>query len=203
MSSSDLPADLQDQIQRLVEQEVDARLGKFSDALVALQKKMDSGVGGGQEDRATLVVFSGEMDTLFAACTIASGAAAMGMEVSLFFTFWGLNAIRVKKSFQGKSLVEKLMACMMPGGPASVPTSRMNMAGAGPMFLKYRMGKKNVEDLPSMVALVRELGIRIVACETSMKVMGVNREELIEGIEFGGVATYLEDASKSRITLFV
>ena len=96
-----------------------------------------------------------------------------------------------------------MVALMMPSGPATVPTSRMNMAGMGPIFFKHLMKQRNVESLPDMVALVQELGVRMVACETSMGVMGLTRDELLEGIDYGGVATYLGDAARSKITLFV
>ncbi|MCH1495503.1 MAG: DsrE/DsrF/DrsH-like family protein [Rubripirellula sp.] len=204
MELSQLPDELRAEIKRIIDDEVEKKTRGFSDALDQLRLQVEkSGCAGEQEDRATLVVFSGEMDTLFAACTIASGAAAMGMEVSMFFTFWGLNAIRVGRSFKGKTITEIMVACMMPGGPKSVPTSRMNMAGMGPRFFKYLMKKRNVEELPNLVELIQDLGVRMVACETSMMVMGVKREELIEGIDYGGVATYLEDAAKSKITLFI
>jgi peroxiredoxin family protein len=203
MDLKELPTEWRDEIQKLIATEVDSRMSEFSKTLESIQGKLGSLSSEVQEDRATLVVFSGEMDTLFAACTIASGAAAMGMEVSMFFTFWGLNAIRVGKSLKGKSIGEKMVACMLPGGPASVPTSRMNMAGMGPMFFKYLMKQRNVESLPNLVELIQEMGVRMVACETSMTVMGVKRDELVAGVEFGGVATYLEDAAKSKITLFV
>ncbi len=203
MDLTEMPAEWRDEIQKLIASEVDSRMGEFSKALESMQSKLSSVSDEAKEDRATLVVFSGEMDTLFAACTIASGAAAMGMEVSMYFTFWGLNAIRTGKSFKDKTLGEKMVACMLPGGPASVPTSRMNMAGLGPMFFKHLMKQRNVESLPNLVELIQELGVRIIACETSMTVMGVKRDELVAGVEFGGVATYLEDAAKSKITLFV
>ena len=155
------------------------------------------------EDRTTIVAFSGDMDRLFAALTIASGAAAMGMEASMFFTFWGLSALKVRTTYSGKSMGQKMAAMMLPGGPASVPTSRMNMAGAGPVFFKMLMKQKNVQSLPEMMEMVQELGVRLVACEMSMGVMGVSREELIPGIDYGGVATYLGDAARSKVTLFI
>lgn len=203
MDLTEMPSEWRDEIQKLIASEVDSRMGEFSKALESMQSKLSSVSDEAKEDRATLVVFSGEMDTLFAACTIASGAAAMGMEVSMYFTFWGLNAIRTGKSFKDKTLGEKMVLCMLPGGPASVPTSRMNMAGLGPMFFKHLMKQRNVESLPNLVELIQELGVRMIACETSMTVMGVKRDELVAGVEFGGVATYLEDAAKSKITLFV
>jgi peroxiredoxin family protein len=155
------------------------------------------------EDRATLVVFSGEMDTLQSACNIAAGAVAMGMEVSLFFTFWGLTALRRSTTYSGKSVGQRMAAFMLPSGPASVPTSRMNMAGMGPLFFKHLMQQKNVLSLPEMITLLRQLGVRLVACEMSMGVMGITREELLPDIDYGGVATYLGDASRSKITLFI
>ncbi len=98
MDLTEMPAEWRDEIQKLIASEVDSRMGEFSKALESMQSKLSSVSDEAKEDRATLVVFSGEMDTLFAACTIASGAAAMGMEVSMYFTFWGLNAIRTGKS---------------------------------------------------------------------------------------------------------
>ena len=95
------------------------------------------------------------------------------------------------------------VAAMLPAGPASVPTSRMNMAGIGPIFFKHLMQQRNVQSLPEMVKLIQELGVRIVACEMSLGVMGITREELLPGIDYGGVATYLADAAKSKITLFI
>ncbi|MEC7678315.1 MAG: DsrE/DsrF/DrsH-like family protein [Planctomycetota bacterium] len=204
MNMDDLPDELRNEIKKLIDSEVRRQTAGLNNALEELKLQIKkSGQAESQEDRATLVAFSGELDTLFAACTIACGAAAMGMEVSMYFTFWGLNAIRTGRSFQDKSLGEKMVACMMPNGPASVPTSRMNMAGMGPLFFKHLMKKRNVEDLPSLIEVLQDLGVRMIACETSMTVMGVKREELIEGVDFGGVATYLEDAAKSKITLFI
>lgn len=190
-------------IQQTVDKRVAERLGEIQSALSQLQGAVARSAAHTPEDRATLVVFSGEMDTLFAACTIAAGAASMGMEVSLFFTFWGLTALRRSTTYAGKSVGQMMAAFMLPSGPASVPTSRMNMAGMGPVFFKHLMQQKNVQSLPEMIALLRELGVRLVACEMSMGVMGVTREELLPDIDYGGVATYLGDASRSKITLFI
>ena len=196
-------SDLEALVDRMVTERVNERLRGVEETLADLRGKVQNGGGNVPEDRATLVVFSGEMDTLFAACTIASGAAAMGMEVSMFFTFWGLNALRVKKTFAGETVGAKMVAAMLPSGPASVPTSRMNMAGIGPIFFKHLMQQRNVQSLPEMVKLVQELGVRLVACEMSLGVMGITRDELLPGIDYGGVATYLADAAKSKITLFI
>jgi len=190
-------------VNQLVDQKVNARLADVEASLKSIQGTVGTLSENCPEDRATLVVFSGEMDTLFAAFTIAVGAASMGMEVSMFFTFWGLTALRKDKTFSGKAVGEKMVAMMLPNGPHAVPTSRMNMAGMGPLFFKYLMAQRNIESLPNMIALAQELGIKMVACEMSMGVMGVTRAELLDDIDYGGVATYLGDAAKSKITLFV
>jgi len=190
-------------VERCVREQVDKRLTGVEEELRALRGMVTRGGGNVPEDRTTIVVFSGEMDPLFGAFTIALGSVAMGMEVSMFFTFWGLNALRVGKKYSGKSMGEKMVAAMMPQGPASVPTSRMNMGGAGPVFFKHLMKQRNIATLPSMISMAQEMGVRLVACETSMGVMGVTRDELLPGVDYGGVATYLEDAAKSKVTLFI
>jgi len=190
-------------IQQTVDKRVAERLGEIQSTLAQLQGMVARSSAHVPEDRATLVVFSGEMDTLQAACNIAAGAVAMGMEVSLFFTFWGLTALRRSTTYSGKSVGQRMAALMLPSGPASVPTSRMNMAGMGPLFFKHLMQQKNVLSLPEMITLLRQLGVRLVACEMSMGVMGITREELLPDIDYGGVATYLGDASRSKITLFI
>jgi peroxiredoxin family protein len=154
-------------------------------------------------NRATVVAFSGDMDKLVAAFIIVTGAATMGMEASMYFTFWGLSAIKKRTTFKNRKITEKLMSLMLPSGPASIGTSRMNMLGLGPVFFRHVMKKKNVQTLPDLIALARETGVRMVACQMSMEVMGITREELIDGVEYGGVATYLADARDSRITLFI
>ena len=190
-------------IQQTVDKRVAERLGEIQSTLAQLQGMVARSAAHVPEDRATLVVFSGEMDTLQAACNIAAGAVAMGMEVSLFFTFWGLTALRRSTTYSGKSVGQRMAALMLPSGPASVPTSRMNMAGMGPLFFKHLMQQKNVLSLPEMITLLRQLDVRLVACEMSMGVMGITREELLPDIDYGGVATYLGDASRSKITLFI
>ncbi|MDY6835149.1 MAG: DsrE/DsrF/DrsH-like family protein [Chloroflexota bacterium] len=154
-------------------------------------------------NRATIVVFSGDMDKLMSAFIIATGAATMDMEVSMYFTFWGLVALKKTTIFRGKPMMEKMMAFMLPSGPRKVGTSKMNMLGIGPAFFKKAMNKNNVEKLPELIDVAREVGVRMVACQMSMGVMGIKREELIDGLEFGGVGAYMGDASDSKITLFI
>jgi peroxiredoxin family protein len=179
------------------------RLAPYLDRLQAASSQDACSPAQATSNRATIVVFSGDMDKLFAAFTIAVGAAASGMQVSMFFSFWGLNALRRKRRFKGKGLCQRLMAVMMPSAPARLGTSRMNMLGAGPAFFRYVMKKRNVQTLPELITLASDAGVRLVACHTSMDVMGVTKEELRDGVEVGGVTTYLADARDSRITLFV
>lgn len=196
-------AELTALVDQLVEEKVQARLTDVDASLKALRGTVATLSANCPEDRTSIVVFSGEFDTLFAAFTIAVGSASMGMDVSMYFTFWGLTALRKDKAFAGKTVPEKMVAMMLPDGPQSVPTSRMNMAGMGPQFFKYLMQQRNIQSLPNMIALAQELGVKMVACEMSMGVMGVTRAELLDNIEYGGVAAYLGDASKSKVTLFI
>jgi peroxiredoxin family protein len=182
-----------------VAEKFDALAARIEQAAVQSSPASEPPLG----NRATVVAFSGDMDKLMAAFIIATGAAAMGMEASMYFTFWGLSAIRKRTSLKNKKITEKLMSLMLPSGPASVGTSKMNMLGMGPVFFRHVMRKKNVQTLPDLVALAQEAGVRMVACQMSMDVIGITKEELIDGVECGGVATYLADARDSRITLFV
>ena len=196
-----------EQIQALIDEriavQIDRKFADLSEQISDLSEAVRTGGGNVPEHRATLMVLSGDLDKLFAAFSIALGAAANGMQVSMFFTFWGLNALRTGRTFANKNLAEKMIAAMLPSGPDSVPASKMNMLGIGPIFFKHLMKKKNVQSLSDMISLARDMDVRIIACDTSMAVMGIQRSELIPDIDYGGVATYMEVASKSKITLFI
>jgi peroxiredoxin family protein len=151
----------------------------------------------------TIVAFSGDMDRLYAALAIATGAAAMGMKVSVFFTFWGLNAIRKRRVLKGKGLCQALISLLLPSGPHHLPTSRFNMLGIGPRFFGYLMRKGRLSNVPGLIETARQAGVRLVACQNTVELMGIRPDELIEGIEFGGVATYLMDAARSKVSLFI
>jgi peroxiredoxin family protein len=152
----------------------------------------------------TMVLFSGDFDKVFASFIIASGALAMGKEVSMFVTFWGLDAIKKPElNTAGRKFLEKMVLWMRPKGPLKLGTSKMNFGGIGPRLFRYMMGKKNVESLSSLIEMSRELGIKIIACQMSMDVMGIKKEDLLDGIEVGGAATFLNDSFRSNTTLFV
>ncbi|MDH5671224.1 MAG: DsrE/DsrF/DrsH-like family protein [Myxococcales bacterium] len=175
----------------------------LGERLKALDQRIEELAEGQLSDRATIVVFSGDFDRLMAAFIIATGAVAMGFEVSMYFTFWGLTALKKETRYKGKGILEKMVSVNLPGGPDSVGTSKMNMMGMGPLFFKALMKKNHVETLPDMIDLAREMEVRMVACQMSMGVMGIEKEELIDGIDYGGVATYLGDGTDSKITLFI
>lgn len=155
-------------------------------------------------ENATIVLFSGELDKALAAMVIANGAASMGKKVSVFATFWGLNFLRkeapvmVKKTF-----VEKMFGMMMPKGANKLPLSKMQMAGLGKAMMLNVMKQKNVETLPNLMTQAMELGVNFIACTMSMDVMGIKKEELIDGISYGGVATYLAESEDAGLTLFI
>ncbi len=177
-------------------QDMEARMAALEARLAALEAVRP-------EDRVSIIVFSGELDKVLAAFVIATGAASMGQKVSMFFTFWGLNALRAKKVISGKPLMEQMMAVMSPASTKMLGTSKMNFFGAGSLMLRRMMKEKNVASLEELIQLARELGVRIVACEMSREVMGIREEELCSEIESGGVASFLADALKSKATLFI
>lgn len=156
------------------------------------------------KDGKTIVVFSGELDKVMAALVIANGARAMGGEVTLFFTFWGLNALRKSKAPKvKKSPVEKMFSSMMPQGVKKLPISNMNMFGLGSKMMKKVMKDKNVDSLAKLMKQAQASGVKFIACTMSMDVMGIKEEELIDGVELAGVASYLGDAENASVNLFV
>jgi len=153
---------------------------------------------------ATIVVFSQDLDKAIASFIIASGAAAMGKEVTLFFTFWGLNVLRKHNPAKvQKTFIERMFGRMMPRGPKRLPISKMNMAGMGPRMIQYVMNQKNVDSLEILMQNAMDAGVKLVACAMSMDIMRIKEEELIDGVEIGGVASYLGKAEESNINLFI
>jgi peroxiredoxin family protein len=173
--------------------------------LESLRQEVDT-LKDGAKKKLSMVVFSGDLDKLLAAFIIATGAVAMGLDVVMFFTFWATPALRdKKKKAKGKDLFGKMFGFMLPRGAGKVTLSKMHMAGAGTAMMKYLMKKKNIASLEEMVALAGELGVRIYICDMSMGLMGFKPEEMIDypGVEFVGVAKFLEEAGDSKIQLFI
>ena len=152
----------------------------------------------------TFVVFSGDLDKTIAAFIMANGAAAMGREVTIFFTFWGLNILRKPQKVRvKKTFIEKMFGFMMPRGTKKLGLSRMNMGGAGAKMIRAIMKSKGVSSLEELIQNAIDHGVRLVACQMSMDIMGIKREELIDGVELGGVATFLGSGEQSNMSLFI
>jgi peroxiredoxin family protein len=158
----------------------------------------------GQEERVSMVVFSGSLDRVIAAFVIATGAAAMGMKVTLFFTFWGTAALR-KAARVKKPFLARMFGWMLPRGVRRLPLSQMNMAGGGPAMIRYVMSKNGVASVEDMITLSAELGVELNVCTMSMDLLGFKPEELIDypGLGFCGAAKFLETAAPGKITLFI
>ena len=154
--------------------------------------------------KQSMVVFSGDLDKALAAFVIANGARAMGLEVTMFFTFWGLNILRKEQApAVTKGVLDRMFGLMMPRGVGALKLSKMNMLGLGTAMMKHVMHSKHVESLPALIEQARQSGVRMVACTMSMDVMGLKREELMDGLELGGVGTFIGESSESRATLFI
>ena len=150
----------------------------------------------------TMVVFSGDLDKAIAAFIIANGALTMGKKVTMFFTFWGLSILK-KKNLAKKSFIEKMFAMMLPKNSQDLPVSKMNFFGIGAKMIRSVMKKKNIMSLEELMKKAKDLGVNITACTMSMDVMGISKEELIDGINYGGVGQYLGEAEKSNNNLFI
>ncbi|HBP37644.1 MAG TPA: pyridine nucleotide-disulfide oxidoreductase [Clostridiales bacterium] len=152
----------------------------------------------------TMIVFSGDLDKAIATFIIANGAASMGRKVTLFFTFWGLNILRRGQRVKvSKNFIEKMFGLMMPRGSRRLGLSRLNMGGAGTKLIRSIMKKKNISSLEEMIQVSLQTGVRLVACQMTMDMMGIKPEELIDGVEIGGVASMLGSAEQSDMSLFI
>jgi peroxiredoxin family protein len=156
------------------------------------------------ERRCAIIVFSGDLDKALSAFVIAAGAAAAGLEVSMFFTFWGLAVLKRPGATGGKkNLKESMFRMMTPSSSMELRTSQMNFFGIGSAMMRSMMKEKNIASLEELMDVACEMGVKMMACTMSMEVMGVTKEELLDGLEYGGVAAYMADASQSRVTLFI
>lgn len=156
------------------------------------------------KNKTTIVLFSGDLDKAIAAFIIANGAAAYDHEVKIFFTFWGLNALRRDESIKtNKGLLEKAFGWMMPRGAKKLGLSKMNFGGLGPQMIKHVMKKHKALSLPELIELAQEQGVKMVACTMTMDLLGLKQEELIDGLEYAGVAAYLGDAANGKVNLFI
>lgn len=176
---------------------------KMQAQLAQLQAQTQQIQGEMPDNRVSIVLFSGDLDKAFASFVIATGAAASGMEVSMFFTFWGLSPIKARKSNAGKSFLQKMFSWMLPAGPQGLGISKMNFGGIGSRLMRVVMRQNKVVPLEQMIEMAKQLGVKMTACQMSMEVMGITKEELMNGIEVGGVAAFLADATRSKSSLFI
>lgn len=160
--------------------------------------------GLGSAKKLSMVVFSGDLDKQIAAFIIANGALAMGQEVSMFFTFWGLNGLRkTKPPRRQKKLMERMFGVMMPRGATKLTLSQMHMMGAGTAMIKGVMRKHDVQSLPELIAAAQAGGARLLGCTMTMDLLGMAQSDLLDGVELAGVATFLGEAEESGTTLFI
>jgi len=154
--------------------------------------------------RTTIVLFSGDYDKAMAAYIIANGAAAYDHQVTIFHTFWGLNALRKEELVPvKKGMLEKVFGKMMPRGADKMGISNMNFGGMGPKMIKHVIKKHNAMTLPQLIELAEEQDVKLVACTMTMDLLGLQQQELMDGIEYGGVAAYLGDAQEGNVNLFI
>lgn len=161
-------------------------------------------VGGAMSKNKTLIMFSDDLDRALATFVLANGAAATGHKVSIFFTFWGLNVIkRVKKPAVKKDFFGKMFSLMLPSDSRKLKLSQLSMFGIGDKMMRYIMRKKNISQLEELRQQAMDSGVEFIACQMSMDMMGVCKEELIDGVTIGGVATYMNRAEDACVNLFI
>lgn len=157
-----------------------------------------------EQKRTTIILFSGDYDKVMAAYIIANGAAAYDHEVTIFHTFWGLNALRKGETIEvNKTFMEKMFGKMMPRGADKMGLSKMNFAGFGPKMIKEVMKKHNAMTVPQLIEMAQEQEIKLVACTMTMDLLGLSQAELLDNIEYAGVAAYLADAQEGNVNLFI
>ena len=155
--------------------------------------------------KKTIILFSGDLDKAMAALIIANGAAAMGDDVTIFCTFWGLNLLRKDQKVKttGKSFLQTMFAKMMPRGASKFGLSKMNFAGLGAPLMRKVMKDEGVMSIPELLDAARDQGVKLIACAMTMDVLGLKKEELFDGIEYAGVASYLSEADEANVNLFI
>ncbi|MCK6255814.1 DsrE/DsrF/DrsH-like family protein [Fictibacillus sp. KIGAM418] len=157
-----------------------------------------------QKKKTTIVLFSGDYDKAMAAYIIANGAAAYDHEVTIFHTFWGLNALRKEEHpALKKGFLEKMFAKLMPKSADKMGLSKMNFAGMGPKMIKHVIKKHNAMTLPQLIEMAKEQDVNLIACTMTMDLLGLQQEELMDDIDYAGVAAYLGEASEGNVNLFI
>ena len=156
-------------------------------------------------ERVTLVVLSGDMDRVMAAFIIATGAASMGMRVTMFFTFWGLNAIRRPGARSAaRDWLRRMFGFLNKGGADTLPLSRFHFGGLGTSMMKRVMKQNRMPGVAELMEMAKDLGVQFIACTTTLGLMGISKDTLIEGVDqFAAVSTYLAEAKDAQVNLFI
>jgi peroxiredoxin family protein len=157
-----------------------------------------------EKEKFHIVVMSGDMDKVLAAFILATTSASMGMDVTMFFTFWGLNVLRKKKFTSGKNFLQKMLNFLNRGGADRLPLSKFNMLGMGPAMMKVLMKQSKVPQIPEFISTAKELGVKFVACTTTFSFMGYEKDDFIDGVDsYAGAATFLAGARESKMSYFI
>ena len=165
---------------------------------------MEKAMPAGRQEKFTIVVLSGDLDKVLAAFICATTAAAMGMEVTMFFTFWGLNVLRKKKWMSGRDILQRMMSLLNRGGADRLPLSKFNLLGMGPFFMKRMMRKSKIPSINEFIKLAKGAGVKFIACTTTFHFMGFKKEDFIEEVDtFAGAATFIEASRESKISYFI
>jgi peroxiredoxin family protein len=155
-------------------------------------------------NKMTIIFFSGTMDKAIAMLILATTAASMGMEVSVFVTFWGLNLLKRDRRYKKKGLMQKMLEFMTPGNRSELPLSSLNMAGMGPWMMKKLMRKSKMPSVDELMKMAAEFKVKFYACSTSCSVMGVERDNMIDEVDsIVGATTFLQEAQQAKINLFI
>ncbi len=176
---------------------------KLMDRITNLEERLEEVESQIPANRITIIVFSGDLDRVLASLVIGTGALALGMEVSYFFTFWGITTLKDNKTLGGKTLFEKMMTLMTPAGTKGMGVSKMNYFGVGAQMLRSMMKENNVESVESLFQMAKDMGATLYSCTMSQDVMGIESEELIDGTVDAGAVAMLSDAVDSKFTLFI
>lgn len=187
-----------------MEKEIQEQIKQLQAEIASLKGEIQD-MKDARQDQLSIAVVSGDLDKILAAMVISLAAAALDTKVKLFFSFWSLSALRdPKKSAEGKDFISKMFGMMLPK-KNGLKLSNMQMAGMGPMMIKYLMKKQNVLSLDQMFKEAAEMGIEITVCEMSMGLMGFKKEEFIDypNLRYAGATTFVSEASESSIQLFI
>lgn len=185
---------------------MEKKIEKLEKQMVALQAQVTDLEANAPEDQLSMVVFSGDLDRALAAFIIAVGAAAMYERVVMFFTFWGITVLRdAKKKVPKEDVMAKMFGMMLPNGSRGLKLSNMNMAGMGTKMMKSLMKQKGSMSLEELMQTAADSGVEIVICEMSMNLMGFSPDEMIDypNVKLAGVASFLQEAGQSKVSLFI